>query len=202
MNFFFVGLLSFVDCVVSCFLLVYSFHGFLHSKNMGYVAYEGIHRKNLDGSITLGSQFYFRGAFWDWLRSILPHKHIHPLDMYKHKSFLGFGFGIYYWPRSLVWLNSCSTSMCMLAIAIERYVMVCRPTEVSDILTKPRRVIAAVVVTCLIPLCWYNSRKDTDYERPFLYQAIVKAIGNPTLYGFHHPCIYEVGWFCISIDNK
>ena len=52
----------------------------------------------------------------------------------------------------------------MLAIAVERYILVCKAMDASTILTKRRRIVTAVIIVTLILLCWYNSQKGLKDE--------------------------------------
>ena len=173
MNFFYIGLQSSIDVFILCLVVVYCFQGTLWGKDY----YENISYDSEDGEPfkTEYYNFFLDGLFFDQLRTMFKYKDI---NANSDDNVFGIGKNINHWAVSLSWLNACSTGFCMTMIAVERYILVCRATEAADILTKKRRYVLAVVVMLLIPLCWYNSRKNTYDESPIIYKQLKIAFGS------------------------
>lgn len=76
------------------------------------------------------AQFIREHVFWDYL-------HFYHLSMAISQS-----------------LNQYSTGICILGMAVERYIFVTWPREVEKLLSKRNRVIHCVFTTCFIILCF------------------------------------------------
>ena len=81
------------------------------------------------------------GKIWDWLRS---NSYVNPdyfTELSLWKYFLIFGQNK---------INYYTTSLCMLTIAIERYILICNPYAAKRILTKRNRRFLALVLSAVL----------------------------------------------------